>query len=214
MNTFAVLDRQTIATVLEDRWLPRTLAGGALTRTELEVAAEHWHEEDLASRTPDASPDVVEEQGARPQNRARVELSVDARLRRVWRRRLDFEPLGIAGARVNSHSTVIAVVDREPPAYETQELLEDFGAVYDDKSPSLVVVKADSYESIVKGWFRQLEVGTGLLAEVRADETRDRLVVTLPQKLSHPRWQGPDGSQVTALRRLLPYQVVDITVGS
>jgi hypothetical protein len=122
--------------------------------------------------------------------------------------------LGIAGARVNSHSTVIAVVDRDPPAYEVRELLEDFSAVYDDVDLSLVVVTGDSYEAIVKAWFKQLEVGTGLVADVTADESNDRLVVTVPAKLTPPRWQGPDGSQVVALRRLLPHQVVDITVDS
>ena len=207
-NRRSDLRRQTLLNVLEDRWVPRAFAGGVLTRQRLELVTETW-----ASSPPPPAP--TQEGPATPEPPSTdLELSTDVRLRRLWRRSLSFDPVGIAGAQIAGRATVVAVVDRDPPAFETRELWEHVGETYHDDDPSLLIVHGTSYEQIVAGWFAALEVGAGLSPEVAAEPNRDRLTIKLPSGLSigHPRWQGPDGSQVAALRRLLPHRVVDVTI--
>lgn len=229
-NRRADLRRQSLISVLEDRWVPRAFAGGVLTRQRLELVTEVWSDKPAhpkgsgdganssrPSGGSDDPPTTEQESVGEDSHHVRsrgLELTMDGRLSRLWRRHFAFDPIAIAGAHSGGRSTVIAVIDRDPPAYETREMWEEVGDAYRDPDPCLLLVRGNSYEEIVTSWFSQLEVGSGLAPVTSSDHNRDRLVVRLPKELTHPRWQGPDGSQVAALRHLLPHKVVDVAVGN
>src|SRR5687768_2721378 len=124
MNRLAELRRQTVQQVMADRWLPRSFAGGALARRNFAVIEVSWPKDSAIpvqtsqsnapkADEPDAGfkPAPVAPIGPSVSASFATELTMDARLRRIWRRYAEPELRGIAGAKVGNSATVVAVVD-------------------------------------------------------------------------------------------------------
>jgi hypothetical protein len=229
MNRLADLDRETLQRVLEDRWLPRGLGGGALVRrgfTVLESVSPQ-----AADRSLPAGPGQVRPSGAPPEQpspfsrpartpalalvpRPRLNLTMDARLRRVWRDHADQELLGIAGAKEIDGATVIAVPSRHPGAYESSRLEEAFKQYYADGRVRVVSAVAESYDDVVRAWFSQVDSSRGRLISIQStdDDAALRIRVGRDQLV---RGGAEDDVSVgrhadrEALRALLPHERVE-----
>jgi hypothetical protein len=226
MNRLADLRRATVQQELAERWLPRSFAGGALARRDFVVREILWPKDGpISVPLPQTrSPKVVPISSAvrptpapiaRTTSASRVvELTMDARLRRIWRRYAEPELRGIAGAKIGNSATVIAVVDREPGAYEGSRLRETFGVYFEDHNLHLVAAVADSYEDLVRAWFKQVDGSPGRLLSVRSLDDDSILRVGVDQALrsAEERARGLSvGSQSDreALRRLVPHERVE-----
>jgi hypothetical protein len=226
MNRLADLRRPTVQQELAERWLPRSFAGGALVRRDFDVREITWPKDGpISVPIPQTKSPRVEAPGsaARPAPipiaRAAstplvMELSMDARLRRLWQRYADPELRGIAGAKIGNLATVIAVVDREPGAYEGSRAREAFGNYYEDRNVHFVAAVADSYEDLVRAWFKQVDGSPGRLISVRSFDDDSVLRVGVDQALrsAEERARGLSvGSQSDreALRRLVPHERVE-----
>jgi len=227
MNRLADLRRQTVQQVLADRWLPRAFAGGALVRREFAVIEVSWPK-DSAVSVPIAQPSAPKvdqtPSAFKPPPVARAastfaapfvtELTMDARLRRIWRRYAEPELRAIAGAKVGNSATVVAVVDREPGAYEGSRLREAFGNYLEDRNVHFVAAVADSYEDLVRGWFKQVDGSPGRLVSVRSvgDDSVLRIGVDHALRSAEERTRGLSvGTQADreALRQLVPHDRVE-----
>jgi hypothetical protein len=227
MNRLADLRRQTVQQVLAERWLPRSFAGGALVRREFAVVEVSWPK-DSAVSVPIAQPSASEVDQTvsvlRPTPAARLaptsprpfvtELTMDARLRRIWRRYAEPALRAIAGAKVGSSATVVAVVDREPGAYEGSRLREAFGIHFEDRNVHFVAAVADSYEDLVRAWFKQVDGSPGRLVSVRSvgDDSILRIGVDHALRSAEERARGLSvGTQADreALRQLVPHERVE-----
>jgi hypothetical protein len=227
MNRLADLRRQTVQQVLAERWLPRSFAGGALVRREFAVVEVSWPK-DSAVSVPIAQPSASEVDQTvsvlRPAPAARLaptsprpfvtELTMDARLRRIWRRYAEPALRAIAGAKVGSSATVVAVVDREPGAYEGSRLREAFGIHFEDRNVHFVAAVADSYEDLVRAWFKQVDGSPGRLVSVRSvgDDSILRIGVDHALRSAEERARGLSvGTQADreALRQLVPHERVE-----
>jgi hypothetical protein len=225
MNRLADLRRQTVQQELAERWLPRTFANGALVRRAFDVREIIWPKDGpISVPIPQSgSPKVTPKTAVAPaqalvtsipSSSAVMELTMDARLRRIWRRYAEPELRGIAGAKVGSSATVIAVADREPGAYEGSRLREVFGEHFDDRALHFVAAVADSYEDLVRGWFKQVDGSPGRLLSVRSVEEDSVLRIGVDQALrsAEERARGLSvGTQSDreALRQLVPHDRVE-----
>jgi hypothetical protein len=226
MNRLADLRRPSVQQELAERWLPRSFAGNTLVRRDFEVREITWPKDGPISvplpqtKSPKVEPsNSVPRPLPNPMPRAAspsrpMELSMDARLRRIWRRHADPEVRGIAGAKVGNSATVIAVVDREPGAYEGSRVREVCGDFYEDRSLHFVAAVADSYEDLVRAWFKQVDGSPGRLISVRSLEDDSTLRIGVDQALrsAEERARGLSvGSQSDreALRRLVPHERVE-----
>jgi hypothetical protein len=226
MNRLADLRRQTVQQVLADRWLPRSFAAGALVRRNFEVIEVSWPK-DSAIPTQTARSAPKTDQTAPAFNSTPVasvtpasptpfanELTMDARLRRIWRRYAEPELRGIAGAKVGNAATVIAVVDREPGAYEGSRVREALGVSLEDRNLHFVAAVADSYEDLVRAWFKQVDGSPGRLLSVRSveDDSVLRIGVDHALRSAEERARGLSvgtHSDREALRRLVPHERVE-----
>ena len=227
MNRLADLRRQTVQQVMAERWLPKTFASGALVRRDFAVIEVSWPQ-DIAI------PSVVAEQSSRQTDQTAsefkpgpaasiagrgsaafvTELTMDAGLRRIWRRYAEPELRAIAGAKVGNSATVVAVVDREPGAYEGSRLREAFGSYLEDRNLLFVAAVADSYEDLVRAWFKQVDGSPGRFVTVRSvnDDSILRIGVDHALRSAEERTRGLSvGSQSDreALRRLVPHERVE-----
>ena len=227
MNRLADLRRQTVQQVLADRWLPRSFAGGALVRREFAVVEVSWPKDSAASvqiaqtsaSEVDKTVSVLKPPPAAPSTRTSTalfvtELTMDARLRRIWRRYAEPELRGIAGAKVGNAATVIAVVDREPGAYEGNRVREALGVSFEDRNLHFVAAVADSYEDLVRSWFKQVDGSPGRLLSVRSveDDSVLRIGVDHALRSAEERARGLSvgtHSDREALRRLVPHERVE-----
>jgi hypothetical protein len=226
MNRLTDLRRPTVQQELAERWLPRSFAGGTLIRRDFDVREIIWPKDGpISVPIPQAKSAKVEPpfSAGRPAPTpmthtappsAAMELSMDARLRRIWRRHAEPQLRGITGAKMGNSATVIAVVDREPGAYEGSRVREAFGNLYDDRNLHLVAAVADSYEDLVRAWFKQVDGSPGRLLSVRSSEEDSTLLIGVDQALrsAEERARGLSvGSQSDreALRRLVPHERVD-----
>jgi hypothetical protein len=227
MNRLADLRRQTVQQVLADRWLPRSFAGGALVRREFAVVEVSWPKDSAASvqiaqtsaSEVDKTVSVLKPPPAAPSARTSpalfvTELTMDARLRRIWRRYAEPELRAIAGAKVGNSATVVAVADREPGAYEGSRLREAFGIHFEDRNVHFVAAVADSYEDLVRAWFKQVDGSPGRLVSVRSvgDDTILRIGVDHALRSTEERARGLSvGTQADreALRQLVPHERVE-----
>ncbi len=226
MNRLADLRRATVQQELAERWLPRSFAGGALARRDFVVREILWPKDGpISVPLPQTrSPKVVPISSAvrptpapiaRTTSASRVvELTMDARLRRIWRRYAEPELRGIAGAKIGNSATVIAVVDREPGAYEGSRLRETFGVYFEDHNLHFVAAVADSYEDLVRAWFKQVDGSPGRLLSVRSldDDSILRIGVDQALRSAEERARGLSvGTQSDreALRRLVPHERVE-----
>ena len=224
MNRLADLRRQTVQQVLAERWLPRSFAGGALLRRDFAVIDVNWPK-DSAVSVPTARSSAPElDQTAEAFKPAPVappapgsfatELTMDARLRRIWRRYAEPELRGIASAKVGNSATVIAVVDREPGAYEGSRVREALGVSLEDRNLHFVAAVADSYEDLVRAWFKQVDGSPGRLLSVRSveDDSVLRIGVDHALRSAEERARGLSvgtHSDREALRRLVPHERVE-----
>ena len=226
MNRLADLRRQTLQRVLEDRWLPRGLAGGALLRRSFTVLeapsppAEPGGPAGGSQVRPSAAADQPSPFSRPPAQappvaaRSRLDLTMDARLHRVWRDHADQELLGIAGAKESDGATVIAVPSRQLGAYEGSRLEEAFRKYYDDGRVRVVSTVAESYDDVVRAWFNQVDNSHGRVISVQP--TADHVALRIGIDQDRLGGQGAE-QEVTvgryadrqALRALLPYERVE-----
>jgi hypothetical protein len=227
MNRLADLRRQTVQQVMADRWLPRSFAGGALMRRSFAVIEVNWPKDSaIPARTAQSNPPKADQTDAaiepppvRPLPQAGpapfgTELTMDARLRRIWRRYAEPELRGIAGAKIGHAATVIAVVDREPGAYEGSRVREALGESLEDRHLHFVAAVAESYEDLVRAWFKQVDGSPGRLVSVRSmgDDSILRIGVDHALRSAEERARGLSvGTQSDreALRRLVPHERVE-----
>jgi hypothetical protein len=227
MNRLADLRRPTVQQELAEQWLPRSFANGTLVRRNFDVREITWPKDGPISvpipqtKSPKivpASPSVVRALPTPPRSMTSrptaMELTMDARLRRMWRQFAEPELRGIAGAKVGNSATVVAVVNREPGAYEGSRLRETFGDYFEDRGLRVVAAVADSYEDLVRAWFKQVDGSPGRLVWVRSLEDDSVLRVGVDQALrsAEERARGLSvGSQSDreALRRLVPHERVE-----
>ena len=226
MNRLADLRHQTVSQILDDRWLPLTFAGGTLLRRGLTVIDVGWPEDDAAAAeslaaaafpTPAAVGPARGPRSADPAHGSKLELSLDARLRRVWRSGTATGLQGIVGAQVEGQSTVIAVCPEPPSAFDTARLSEAFAGLFGDPTSCLVVISADDYSGLVRSWLDQVDHRHVAAQDVDSLRDDDLLRITLDRPLApgdQARRGRPslDGSEVEALRRLLPHRHVEFTV--
>ncbi len=141
-------------------------------------------------------------------------MSLDARLRRLWRHHAQQELRGIAAAVVNGAATVIAVVEEEPGAYESSRLREAFGQYLEDRRLHLLIVVADTYEDLVRAWFTLVDGGPGRMTSVRT-AARDAVLqigVHGSSSSQQERAAGPvvgTAADREALRRLVPHEQIE-----
>jgi hypothetical protein len=227
MNRLADLRRQTVQQVMAERWLPKTFASGALVRRDFAVIEVSWPKDSAipgaaaqsSSPRTDQTAATVKPAPAAPlaakTSAAFVtELTMDAGLRRIWRRYAEPELRAIAGAKIGNSATVVAVVDREPGAYEGSRLREAFGVYLEDRNVHFVAAVADSYEDLVRAWFKQVDGSPGRLVSVRSvdDDSILRIGVDHALRSAEERTQGLSvGTQSDreALRRLVPHERVE-----
>jgi hypothetical protein len=139
---------------------------------------------------------------------------MDAGLRRLWNSHAELELLGIAGAKVSGETTVIAVPAREPAAYEETQLREAFSHYYADRHVRLVSAVADTYDEIVRAWFRNVDSWPRRLVSVTRSDDDEALQIHVDQRRLPPEdrdagvWVGRDSDR-EALQRLLPYERVE-----
>lgn len=214
MNRLADLRRQTLESVLADRWLPRTFAGGALLRRSFSVLDAPWPDAPKPAAPATNGSDRKSDGPRETADSRLLDLTMDARLRRLWTDHADAELRGIAGAKSNNSSTVVAVPTREPGAYEGSRLREAFGRFYDDRGVRVVAAVADSYDDLVQAWFKQVDGSPGRLVSVQFVEKEGLLRIAVDSDLrsSAERAHGVSvGTQSDreALRQLLPHQRVE-----
>jgi hypothetical protein len=229
MNRLADLRRHTVAAVLQDRWIPLSFANGTLVRRGLTVTDVGWpalaEMPAVASRAamPARGPDRPGQ--ARPlplqpsaapvsPSTGQLELSLDARLRRVWWSGSMAPLVGIAGAVVNSDATVVAVCSQRPEDHEMVRLRGAFGELYGERTICLVVSDAGDYESLVASWLEQVDDDNVVLRSVESLRDGDLLRITLDRPLASPEQAyfgrpSQNGSEVEALRRLLPHRHIE-----
>ncbi len=207
LNNLSVL-RRRLSGILQERWLPPSFAGGALVRCGLSVAEVSWPSASdtaqLASARPSAPEPTVNQ----------FELSVDARLRRIWGRSCPVPLAGIAGAEVDGAATVVAACERPPSAYEVEQLREAFAELYDDPTVVLAVAGTRDYADIVRGWLEQVDHRRVTLLGVDVVRATDTLRIHLNTALTDSPKPGrgrpsTTGSEVEALRRLLPHRQIE-----
>ena len=226
MNRLPDLRRPTVQQELAERWLPRSFAGGALVRRDFDVRDITWPKDGpISVPIPQTKSPKVEPPLSAPRPlpvpiprtapaSSVMELSMDVRLRRIWRHHAEPEVRGIAGAKVGNSATVIAVVDREPGAYEGSRIREAFGNYYEDRNLHVVAAVVDSYEDLVRAWFKQVDGSPGRLISVRSFDEDSVLRIGVDQALrsAEERARGLSvGSQPDreALRRLVPHERVE-----
>jgi hypothetical protein len=226
MNRLADLRRPTVQQELAEQWLPRYFAGSTLVRRDFDVREITWPKDgpisvpipqrgspkiESTTSTARSVPAAIPRTSSAP---SVMELTMDARLRRIWRRYAAPELRGIAGAKMGNSATVIAVVDREPGAYEGSRVREAFGVYFEDRNLHLVAAVADSYEDLVRAWFKQVDGSPGRLISVRSFEEDSVLRIGVDQALrsAEERARGLSvgtHSDREALRLLVPYERVE-----
>jgi hypothetical protein len=225
MNRLADLRRQTVQQVMAERWLPKSFASGALVRRDFAVIEVSWPRDSAipgahptSPKTDQTAPTIKPAPAAPLATRTPAafvtELTMDAGLRRIWRRYAEPELRAIAGAKLGNSATVVAVVDREPGAYEGSRLREAFGVYLEDRNVHCVAAGADSYEDLVRAWFKQVDGSPGRLVSVRSvdDDSILRIGVDHALRSAEERTRGLSvGTQSDreALRRLVPHERVE-----
>lgn len=227
MNRLSDLRRHTVAAVLEDRWIPLSFASGTLVRRGLTVTEVAWPTgldpapaplrpatADPAPRTPDRASDLPATTPSPVAPTGQLELSLDARLRRVWWSGSMAPLLGIAGAVVGSDATVVVVCSQRPGEHEMVRLRGAFAELYGERTTCLVVSDAGDYESLIAAWLEQVDDDNVMLRSVESLRDGDLLRITLDRPLASPEQAhfgrpSLSGSEVEALRRLLPHRHIE-----
>jgi hypothetical protein len=219
MNRMADLQARTLQEVLTNGWFPGSFADGVLMQRGFTVLETIW---------PGASPAGPGEERPSPESmfrrpesakspttrRSELDLTMDAGLRRLWKNHAKLELLGIAGAKVGGETTVIAVAAREPGTDEETQLREAFSHYYADRHVRLVSAVANTYDEIVRAWFRNVDSWPRRLVSVTRSDDDEALQIHVDQGRLSPEdrvagvWVGRESDR-EALQRLLPYERVE-----
>jgi hypothetical protein len=89
-----------------------------------------------------------------------------------------------------------------------------FAELYGERTTCLVVSDARDYESLVSSWLEQVDDDNVVLRNVESLRDGDLLRITLDRPLASPEQAhfgrpSPNGSEVEALRRLLPHRHIE-----
>lgn len=217
VNWLADLQPSTLERVLADRWVPVVFADGVLLRKSfavLEIVAEP----ERADRALHAVPSG---RGYPPRDPERtltlpptdLDLTMDAGLRRRWSRHVDLPLAGIAGAKIDGRATVIAVSVSEPGPQEHTALRQAYRDYYSDRHVRLVTAVGETYEEIVRAWFRQIDSWPRRLVSIDSDdEAVLRVDIDQGRLSADERAAGVSvgrDSDREALERLLPHERVE-----
>ncbi len=200
--------------------LPHSFADGILVQRGVTVLETVWP--DPASGSPHSAPVSPDAVFRRPESewptdspQSALNLTSDAHLREVWNHNAELGLLGIAGAQDGGGSTtVIAVPTREPATHEETQLREAFGAYYQNRRVRLVSAVADTYDEIVRAWFKKVDSWPRRLVAVTGADTSTVLRIHVDQsRLSADErsagvWVGQESDR-EALRLLLPYRRIE-----
>lgn len=196
LNNLSVL-RRRLAAILEERWVPTSFADGALIRTGMSVSQVRWPSgsELSVGRPRPAAPEPTISQ---------FEISMDARLRRLWAARCPVALAGIAGAEVDGAAAVIASCEQPPEPVEVDRLRQVYAELYGDEDLTMVVTGARDYADIVTGWLDAVTEGRVHLLGVDLVRATDTL------RIHHSKSLGrTPAAAIEALRRLLPQRRVE-----
>jgi hypothetical protein len=210
MNRLADLRRQTLYQVLADHWMPSWFAGRALVGRRFQVRKVAWPSE--AAAEPADPPAVVRPKPTRAPVPTALDLTMDAKLRRLWLREGDADLRGIAGAKVDASATVIAVPGNPPGAYANHRLAELFGEHFDHRKVKLVAAVATDYNELVRAWFSAVATGADRLISVESTDNDAVLRILVDQLSSAENGSAPrvgSPSDREALRQLLPHRKVE-----
>jgi hypothetical protein len=216
MNRMADLQARTLQEVLTKGWFPDSFADGVLIQRGFLVLETIWPPTVPAgSGSAQPSPDAMfrrpESTSSPTPRRSELDLSMDAGLRRLWNNNAELELLGIAGAKISGETTVIAVPARELGAYEETQLREAFSHYYADRHVRLVAAVANTYDEIVRAWFRNVDSWPRRLVSVTRSDDDGALQIHVDQGRLSPEdrgagvWVGRESDR-EALQRLLPYE--------
>ena len=196
LNNLAVL-RRRLASILEERWLPPTFADGALARSGLTVSEVRWPSgSDMTmGRTRPAAPEPTISQ---------FELTMDARLRRMWATRCPVSLVGIAGAEGDGSATIIAAGEGAPEPVEIEHLRRAYAELFGVEDLTLVVTGARDYADVARGWVEQVSGGRIHLIGVDMVRATDTLRIHVSKSLGRT-----PASAIEALSRLLPQRRVE-----
>lgn len=196
LNNLSVL-RRRLGALLEERWLPPTFAEGALVRSDLSVSHVRWPSgSDMATgRARPAAPEPTISQ---------FELSVDARLRRLWATRCPATLVGVAGAQVDGTAVVVASCEGAPEPVELAHLRQAYAELFDVDEVTLVVTGARDYADVARGWVEQVSAGRIHLIGVDMVRATDTLRIHVSKSLG-----TTPPAAIEALRRLLPQRRVE-----
>ncbi|HEY5821187.1 MAG TPA: hypothetical protein VIT20_04390 [Propionibacteriaceae bacterium] len=212
MNRSADVRGMGIQRVLEDRWLPATFAGGALTRRNVAVLDPAVEPEPHPA--PARAPEPLHPAQPAPPSEPRApvgtfRLNLDRQLVQLWQEHAGTDLQGISGVKVLKCSTVIAVPATAPGAYETTRLQEAFGKHFGDRHVHVMSAPAGSYPDLVRSWFRQVEGSPGRLVSVESvDQEVLRIKVDQTLASSEASQHGllvGSQSDREALRLLVPH---------
>ena len=207
LNTLSVL-RRALSGILEERWLPPTFADGALVRRSMSVAEVRWPVSGLGAVGVQPIPTAAEP------TINQFELSMDARLRRLWVAHCPVQLAGIAGAQIDGAATVVAACEQELGAPDFERLRDAFADLYADPGLVLVVTGVRDYADVVRGWLGQVDDRHVRLLGVDVVRRSDTLRIHLGSALARPGEADRGrpstyGSEAEALRRLLPHRRIE-----
>jgi hypothetical protein len=169
LNRLSDLRRRGLQEVLGNRWLPTTFASGALVRDSFEVRSLTWPDPTVQTTGPT------------------LHLGVDNRLHGVWKRVVGSEARGLAGAQIAGSSTVIAVPVSPLSEYVSERLREEYAKLFADPKIAVVTILADTYEDLVREWFRRVDRLPARLVSVERAGDHGALLIGISQPT------GPDG---------------------
>ena len=202
LNRLADLRRNGLQEVLAHHWLPDTFAKGALIRDSFEVRSVIWPDVNAGRPAPAAA--------------TGLRLKLDDKLGRIWKRHVDTDLRGIAGAQAGGGSTVIAVPVIQLAQYETERLREEYARFYEDPALALIAIARNSYEDLVSEWFKQVDTSPGRLVMVDdvGEDKPLRINIRQPIPPEGGRPADPGGTVGTesarvALSQLLPHPRVE-----
>lgn len=146
-----------------------------------------------------------------------LQLSIDARLERLWQRFSSTPLIGIAGAKISSRAVVIAVPQDQPGQYEISRIREEYVELFADSSLHLLVTAATSYGELVRAWYKQTDFShlnhpqTIRLLDVESDHELEVLRLQLDSAAEDSDLAA--GADFEALRRLVPHRIIEIVEG-
>jgi hypothetical protein len=196
LNNLADLRRRLVG-ILEERWLPPSFAGGALLRRGLALSEVTWPLAESANRA------RIGRTAESESTISAFELSMEARLRRMWAAGSPVDVAGIAGAAIGEAAAVIAACDPAPETAQLGQLRESFAELYNNPNLVLAVTGTRDFADVVRGWLQAVASRKTTLLGVDVVRGAD----TLRIHLSHPLVSTD--AAVEALRRLLPHRRIE-----